>query len=248
MEKMLRRLIGEDIELVTSLPGPSLAAVQGRPGQIEQVIMNLAVNARDAMPAGGKLTHRDGQRRAGRRTTPPRTSSVTPGPYVMLAVSDTGTGMDAETQARIFEPFFTTKEKGKGTGLGLATVYGIVKQSGGNIWVYSEPGDGTTFKIYLPRAAEGTVGRGPGRRRPRRRCAATRRSCWSRTRTRCGAWRAQILRRCGYTCWRRRTAGEALLISEQHPRHDPPAGDRRGDAADERPRAGRAPAPLRARS
>ena len=152
MERLLRRLIGEDIELVTR-PGATGYRIRADRAQIEQVLMNLAVNSRDAMPSGGRLVIATGHVTIHERRSK-RISSIAPGEYVRISVTDTGTGMDNATLARAFEPFFTTKGLGEGTGLGLATVYGIVHQAGGHISVESEPGRGTTFDILLPQVAQ----------------------------------------------------------------------------------------------
>lgn len=164
LEKMLKRLIGEDITLLTRKE-PELGFVRADPTQMEQVLMNLAVNSRDAMPEGGRLIIETRNVIFSKDQVHERVTMVA-GEYVLLSVSDTGVGMDSDTQAQIFEPFFTTKEKGKGTGLGLSTVYGIIKQSGGFIWIYSEPAKGTSFKIYLPRSEEQSESEVQVRRQP----------------------------------------------------------------------------------
>jgi two-component system cell cycle sensor histidine kinase/response regulator CckA len=213
MDKMLQRILGADVELVLVAP-KSVGRIKVDPSHLEQVILNLVVNARDAMPTGGKLTI--------------ETASVVldegyaqshlpakAGPHVMMAVSDSGIGMDRQTQARIFEPFFTTKEIGKGTGLGLSTVFGIVQQSGGHIWVYSEPGKGTTFKVYLPRVeADVDVVRAPVVPTTLR---GTETILLVEDEEQVRTIVLNILRRQGYRVLVAQHAGEGLLICEQHP-------------------------------
>jgi two-component system, cell cycle sensor histidine kinase and response regulator CckA len=214
MERLLRRLIGEDVELVTAL-SPDIARVRVDAASIEQVLVNLVVNSRDAMPEGGQLTIETSMTDLDRSYAGVHVAE-TPGRYVMLAVADTGHGMDAATRARIFEPFFTTKPQGKGTGLGLATVYGIVKQNGGHIWVYSEVDRGTVLKVYLP------VAESDGARQDNGRPAAAHEDRgWEtvllvededavRTLAR------EVLRRHGYVVLEARHGVDALRIAEQH--------------------------------
>ncbi len=212
MNRMLRRLVGEDVE-VTTAASASLGKVRVDPGSIEQVIMNLVVNARDAMPTGGRITIET----ANVNFDEPYARDhlgVKPGPYVLLAVSDTGIGMDRVTQARIFEPFFTTKPKGKGTGLGLSTVFGIVQQSGGSVWVYSEPHKGATFKIYLP-LVNGTE----AQTRPNNAPATLRGSetiLLVEDEDQVRAVALGILKRQGYRVIEARNAADALLKCEKH--------------------------------
>jgi two-component system, cell cycle sensor histidine kinase and response regulator CckA len=214
MEKMLRRLIGEDVELfAASVPTDGKVLVD--PGQMEQVIMNLAVNARDAMPGGGKLTIETAEIYLNESYAAEHIG-VKPGPHVMLAVTDTGTGMDKATQARMFEPFFTTKEPGKGTGLGLATVFGIVRQSGGTIWVDSEPGRGTTFKLYFPQADRASVAHSSSHPPDRRKMRGTETILLVEDEECVRTLARTILTKYGYRVLEAPGGGEALFLCEQH--------------------------------
>jgi signal transduction histidine kinase len=217
MEKMLRRLIGEDVELVTQ-PLAGRALVNVDPGQIEQVIMNLAVNARDAMPQGGKLTIEIGRVELDAAAVAGR--PIPPGSYRLLKVTDNGTGMDAKVMERIFEPFFTTKEVGKGTGLGLATVLGILQQSGGDVRVTSESGKGTTFCIYLP-LAEKEAGALPSEPPVEARAlGGTETILVVEDEDTVRRLVRSVLQRQGYQVLEAGNPGEALLIFEQHPAID----------------------------
>lgn len=215
LEKMLRRLIGADIDLITSCTS-AIGSVLIDPRQLEQVIINLAVNARDAMPSGGMITIQTSQVDLDEHYASNH-AGVTAGPHVMLAVSDTGNGMDKATQARMFEPFFTTKEQGKGTGLGLATVFGIVQQSGGTIWVYSEIGVGTSFKLYFPVVAGSPVAAAnmaladSSAPHGKETILLVEDEEGVRLLTR------MILRRYGYNVLEAQSGGDALLLCEQYP-------------------------------
>ncbi len=213
MDKMLKHILGEDIDLV-SAPSPKLGRIRADPSHIEQVIMNLVVNARDAMPTGGQLTIETGDVELDANYAREHLGCV-PGPHVMIAVSDTGTGMDRETQARIFEPFFTTKEQGKGTGLGLSMVFGIVQQCGGNVWVYSELGRGTTFKVYLPRVDGLVEPVQPSAVPVTLRGSETILLVEDQEQVRVVA--ESILKRNGYRVLVAQGAGDALLLCEKHP-------------------------------
>jgi signal transduction histidine kinase/CheY-like chemotaxis protein len=213
MLQMLTRLVGEHIELLF-LPGEELGRVRVDPSQIEQVLLNLVVNARDAMPSGGTLTVETSSVVVDQEYADSH-YGIDPGSYALLAVSDTGTGMDSATRARIFEPFFTTKEKGRGTGLGLSTVFGIIKQSGGTIWVDSEPGRGTTFKVYLPRV-DAAASRVPSAASPQVSVRGSETVLLAEDDAQVRALVSTTLRRHGYRVLEASNGNEALALAEQY--------------------------------
>jgi len=215
-QKMLQRLIGEDVELVLDL-GVSVGNIKADPGHVEQAIVNLAVNARDAMPMGGHLRIETSSVELDENYAKTH-MGVKPGQFTMIAVSDDGHGMDAETRRHIFEPFFTTKEKGKGTGLGLATVYGIVKQTGGDIWVYSEPGQGTTFKLYFPTVKEPLAEASGGEVMPTKQSGGET-VLVVEDETAVRELTVRILQQLGYTILTASSGAEALEISQTHGGH-----------------------------
>jgi CheY-like chemotaxis protein len=214
MEKMLRRLIGEDVQLITP-SGPGGARILVDPGQMEQVVMNLVVNARDALPAGGTIRIDVAETTLDAAFASEHVG-VTPGPHVVLTVTDSGTGIDKATQARMFEPFFTTKSVGRGTGLGLATVFGIVRQSDGTIWVESELGKGTTFLLYFPKVTVGSVrpSLAPAKVVPALRGSETILLVEDEAPVRSLA--STILRKYGYDVLEAQGGGDAFLLCEQH--------------------------------
>ena len=213
MDNMLRRLLGEDIELYMHFQ-PNLGLVRADPGQLEQVILNLAVNARDAMPEGGKLTIESSNVVLDEDYASTH-ESVVPGFYTLLAVSDTGCGMDSETLAHVFEPFFTTKNPGRGTGLGLSMVYGIVKQSGGSIWVYSEPNQGSTFKIYLPALQEAQAPEA-SEEFPKERAKGSETVLVVEDESAVRSFTSMVLKRSGYQVIEASNGEEALSLSRGH--------------------------------
>ena len=216
MEKMLQRLIGEDIEMSITFD-PALGYVKADPGQMEQVIMNLAINARDAMPRGGKLTISTSNITIDQKTWF-RNRSLEVGEYVMLAISDNGMGMTSDVKSHLFEPFFTTKGLGKGTGLGLATCYGIICQSGGDIRVYSEPNSGTTFRIYLPRTD--ATPEPAAAEDPETLPAGTESILVVEDDPSVRELAVIILRNCGYHVQESNNAFEALGLIKENPRYD----------------------------